>query len=144
MHAVNNVLGLQLFTAEDFVELVDDYVETQRLAGALEDGEDASWHMDAEGGHLSIELLAFALRETPRLFGAATPRYAVTVALGVAVLDEQDVLGLLLYKPGHFLAIKAQDEELYLLDSLRAPARVTRAAAAALLHEHTCYAVRRV
>ena len=74
----------------------------------------------------------------------ATPRERGTVAVGGPWVDAQDVLGLLLYQPRHFLAIKARYEERYLLDSLRAPARVTRAAATALLREHPCYAVRRV
>ena len=60
MHAINNLIDMQLFRHEDLVEAVQRHLATQTEIGGLQDDEDETWHV-LPGGWFSSEVLPSAI-----------------------------------------------------------------------------------
>ena len=146
LHAMRNAIGQQLFTAEDLKEACDRYIADKAAVDGLQDGEEASWH-SAPSGWYSIEVMAFTLRNTHLFFGAGAPTWAVVLAElrhNEAVFHEPGVVGAVSNWPGHWVAIRKEGGQAWLLDSLSRPRLLTPASLSAFFKRWPLtYAVRR-
>ena len=146
-HALNNLIGMELFTAEDLHDACQRYLGEQAMRGLLQDGEDASMHMTADGWY-SSEVLAWALSNTVRLFGpdSAEHEMLLTELHGhEEIFRSAEVIGALQNRGNaHWIAIRKEGDAVWLLDSMCEPRRLEPAAVSAQFRQHRTYAVRRL
>ena len=116
MHALNNLVGEQLFHTEDLMFAMETF-----LAENAAVGDSPSDHV-AEGGWYSAEVLATALQTV------AMQRFDKVMwempLMPVSRADQvRAALGVLQHRPGplaHWVALRAQDGQIFELDSVRA------------------------
>ena len=113
IHALNMVMGFRAITENEMPAIGTRLLQRKADEGTLLQDEVMEWHIRGAGNY-SNEILAEALRSmTP-------PRTMIPQAeTGSAdILLDQAVEGMLIYVPGHWMAARAQGNDLFVLDSL--------------------------
>ena len=127
-HAVNNLVGHPLFMAEDLKEACGRYLAEAAMADGLQDGENENWHVAASGWY-SSEVLSFALRNTHLFFGEDAPSYELELASlrqQEHIFHNDEVIGALQNQDNHhWIAIRKEGGQAWLLDSRRVPRPLT-------------------
>ncbi len=121
LHALNHVVGVAAFTVADMDSAVQDILDEAAAfatAQKVKSSECASNHKSAHG-YYSEQVMSRVLEKTGCLIFDQTPLHLQD---GFETnLWGDGVRGAVIHTPGHWMALRCADEQLWLLDSL-APA----------------------
>lgn len=143
LHALNNLVGSDFFTESYLRDICGLYLRDKEDSGGLQEGEDASWHQNANGW-FSSEVLAYALRHTGLLYGEGARSFDMKLRqVTLEDWDDDRALGAIQNRAGrHWVALRKLDGEIILLDSMNRPRFLTRHELTALIAAHpTTYIV---
>ena len=145
MHALNNLLGLQLYSQEDLERAANLMVVDRVYDESLENGEDVHLHID-DSGNYSSELLSWVLANSIRLLADTTVYEMVLSSLkdDESVFHHESVIGALQNRGNaHWVAVRKFEGHVWELDSLARPRLLSPGAFSSLVHKYPrTYAVR--
>ena len=122
LHAVNNILGRPFLTAADLRVACDKFLAEMAFEGVV---EDRAQHI-GPGGFYSEAVLAFALRHFGNAFALDLDRPILPDTAMPLEIFLDDVAGILVnVAQRHWVAVRVCLDDLWMLDSLTEPERLT-------------------
>ena len=124
MHALNNVLGMKLLEAQDMSLACDGFLVSMRFEGVLESRAN---HENPYSGFYSEAVMTYALQQKQNIFEMNVNRPILPGdATDAQRIYGENVMGVIVNQNQfHWVALRVLDHQIWLLDSLHDPVRLT-------------------